>query len=205
MRETLQQIAEFHNGSIKDAEAGREASGPGGGTMIAMGGMPVLRTICARVAKGFARWRSESGNVLVEFAFTMPVLFTALIGACSYSLWYYGMQQLSNAGSTAIQAVADKRGITTDPCAAAVTAVTTSLPNWSAAKFTYTLTITDGTNTGHTYGPTTGSTFSCTGGETYQTANYPVALTLKYAYTWVPIMGMNPAIPLYATEGTMSY
>lgn len=173
--------------------------------MIVIGKMPVLRTIRAHAAKRLARWRSESGNVLVEFAFTMPVLFTVLIGACSYSLWYYGMQQLSNAASAAIQSVADQRGLTTDPCAAAVTSVTSTLPNWSAGKFTYTLAITDGTNTTHTYGPTTGSTFSCTAGETNQTANYPVTLTVKYNYTWVPIMGMNPSIPLYATEGTMSY
>jgi Flp pilus assembly protein TadG len=159
----------------------------------------------AGAAKRFARRRSEEGSTLVEFAVTLPIFLTVLTGAASFSLALYGMQQLSNATSAAVQSVADGRALTSDPCAAAVSSITSTLPTWSATKFTYTLTITDSTETAHKYGPTTGSSFSCTAGETYQSENFPVTLQVSYAYSWLPILAFSPSSALSATEGTMSF
>jgi Flp pilus assembly protein TadG len=164
-----------------------------------------LRMLFARAAGRVAQIGSEEGTSLLEFAITGVVFFTVLTGAASFSLALYSMQQLSNATSSAIQSVSELRGITTDPCKAAVTSITGTLPNWTASKFTYTMWITDSTGKANKFGPTTGSGFSCTGGVTDQTENYPVTLTVSYAYSWIPILGLSPKSPLTATEGTMSY
>jgi len=171
--------------------------------------LPVLRMMLARAAKGIVRWRSEEGNALLEFAWVLPVLFGVLTAAASFSLALYNMQQLSNATSTTVQTIADSRGLTTDtdPCALAASTMATALPKWSPAKFTYTLTITDSTSTAHQYGPTTGSGFTCSAGAAEQSENYPIALKVSYAYSWIPILGFNTSnwSALTATEGTMSY
>lgn len=185
--------------------AGMEASGPGGGKMIPICNSRVLRIWFARAARRFAQLSSEEGTSLLEFAITAVVFFSVLTGAASFSLALYTMQQLSNATSAAIQTVAEQRGIATDPCAVAVSQVTSTLPHFAAGKFTYTMWITDSTGTANKFGPTTGSSFSCTTGEADQTENYPVTLTVSYAYSWIPILGLSPKSPLSATEGTMSY
>lgn len=144
----------------------------------------------------------EGSAELVEFAFVLPGLMIVLTGTISFALALYNMQQLNNATGNAVQVVADEAGLITDPCAQAVTSVTAALPNWTASKFTYTMVITDSSNGTHTYGPTTGSSFSCTAGATEEAQNYPIVLTVSYAYTWLPILKFSPSSPLTSTEGT---
>ena len=159
--------------------------------------------LLTRAARRAMRLRGEeSGTELVEFAFVLPGLMIVLTGTISFALALYNLQQLGNGTSAAVQAVADEAGLITDPCAQAVTSLTAALPKWTAAKFTYTMVITDSSNATHTYGPTTGSSFSCTAGAVEEAQNYPVVLTVSYAYTWLPILRFSPSSPLKATEGT---
>jgi Flp pilus assembly protein TadG len=174
--------------------------------MIPICNLRGMRMLFAGAARRVARMRSQEGSTLVEFAVTLPVFLTALTGAASFSLALYNMQQLSNATSVAVQAVADERGMATDPCAVAASSVASTLPNWLAGNFTYTMWITDGsTGVATQEGPTTGGGFSCPSGESIQSENYPVTLTISYKYSWLPILAFSPSSNLSATEGTMSY
>ncbi len=100
--------------------------------------------------------------------------------------------------------VGAEAGLESDPCAQAVTTVTGTLPNWTASKFTYTEVITDVSNTTHTYGPTAGSSFSCTAGAALIAGNKSVVLTVKYSYSWLPILAFSPSSTLTATEGALA-
>jgi Flp pilus assembly protein TadG len=159
-------------------------------------------SLAHRVKRAFGR-RDERGTVLVEFAVTLPLLMTVLTGTASFSVALYWMQQLENTTSAAALSLGDDAGLTTDPCSFAVTAVTGALPNMSPSKFTYTLTVSypnsSGTLVSTSYGPTTGSSFSCSGGASLMTANYPVTLTVSYAYSWLPILKFVPSSGLTAT------
>lgn len=165
-----------------------------------------LRThakLLARAARRAIRLRGEEGSAeLVEFAFVLPGLMIVLTGTISFALALYNIQQLGNATGNAVQVVADEAGLITDPCAQAVTSVTAGLPKWTAAKFTYTMVITDQSNATHKYGPTTGSSFSCTAGAVEEAQNYPIVLTVSYAYAWLPILRFTPSSPLTSTQGT---
>jgi hypothetical protein len=122
-------------------------------------------------------------------------------------LGLYNLQQLGNATANAVQVVAGESGLITDPCAQAVTSVTAALPGWTAAKLTYTMVITypsGTTTTTATYGPTTGSGFSCTAGAALTSQNYPVVLTVSYAYSWMPILRFSPSSPLTSTQGAIA-
>jgi Flp pilus assembly protein TadG len=177
--------------------------------MIQFCNLRILRSMCARAAKRLARLRSEEGATLMETAVTLPVFLGALAVGASVSLGLYNVQQLSNASSIAITAVAENRGLTADPCKLAVSSITATLPHWTAGNFTYTLTISYPTSTGTTstvtYGPTTGSGFTCPAGVGYQAENYAVTLKVGYAYSWLPIVGSHSTGTIAATEGTMSY
>ena len=165
-----------------------------------------------------ARWasclRGEEGSAtLVEFAITLPILMATLTGTCSVAMGMYSLQELANATSTAVQAVANGPGITTgtyndsDPCAFAANTVTTTLPGWKTANFSYSMTITyvpsgSTTATTATYTAAKGASFSCTGGSGELQQDYPVELTVTYAYSWLPILNFKPTtINLKSAQG----
>ena len=149
------------------------------------------------------RFFSEEGSALVEFAVVLPLLITLLSGSASFSLALYSFQQLGNTTATATQLVAAEQGLITDPCAAAVTSVTSTLPNWAASKMTYTLALTDANGAAHTFGPTTGNSFSCTSGAADMAANEPITLTVSYQYTWFPILDFSPSSNLTVTQSAL--
>jgi Flp pilus assembly protein TadG len=158
----------------------------------------------SRAVKRAMGLRSEEGGALLEFAVTLPLLMTVLTGAASFSLAFYNLQQLQNAVSNAAQLVAAEQGLITDPCATAVTSVTGALPGWTASKLTYTLVITDSSGSNHTYGPTAGSSFSCTAGAALEAPNEAVALTVSYAYTWMPILAFSPSSPITGFQSELA-
>ncbi len=160
--------------------------------------------LLARRMKRGLRFRGEEGGALVEFAVTIPLMMTVLTGTASFSLALYYLQQLGAATSNAVQLVAAEQGLTTDPCATAVTSVTTSLSSWKSSSITYTMTITNSSGTATTYGPTAGSSFSCTAGASELTANEPVSLTVSYAYTWLPVYKFSPSSALTSTDTAMA-
>lgn len=130
----------------------------------------------------------EEGNALVEFALVAPLMLLLMTGMFSVVMALMNYQQLGNAVNTASQQVMAARSNGSDPCAAVVSTVTTVLPSWTASKFTYTVQIYTTATASTTYGPTTGSSFSCTAGEANLTPDYPAAITVSYAYTWLPVM-----------------
>lgn len=162
--------------------------------------------VLARMARRALGIRGEEGGALLEFAVVLPMLISILTGAASFSLAFYSLQQLQNATSGAVQAIAAEQGEipNNDPCALAVTDVVATLPGWTTGNLTYTLTVTDSTGTGHTYGPTTGSSFTCAGDGTYEQPNEPVSLTVSYKYAWLPVLAFSPSSPLTSTEGWMA-
>jgi len=146
-----------------------------------------MKNVFARHGKRVANHRGEEGAALLEFAVTLPMLMVVLLGTASFSLALYYMQQIGNATSSAAMAVGGEAGLfpNNDPCAAAKTFITQSLPNLAPASLSLTLTITDTTLATDTY-TGTGSSFSCSSAPAME-ANYPVTLSVSYSYNWLPI------------------
>jgi Flp pilus assembly protein TadG len=151
-----------------------------------------------RSRRAFGR-RGEEGAALLEFAITLPLLMTVLTGTASFSLGLYLLQQIGNATSTAAQLLGAEQGLITDPCKTVVTSVTGSLPNLTASKITYTVSITDSSGTAHSQ-TATGSTFSCTSLASDMAPNEPVTVTVSYAYSWLPILNFSPSSGLSSSE-----
>ena len=147
--------------------------------------------------------REDRGTAVVEFAIVLPMMVTVLTGAASFCMALYSFQQLGNATSAATLQLGADQGLITDPCATTVTTVTAALPNWTPAKLTYTVTITNSSGTATKFGPTTGSGFSCTSGAADMAANQPVVVTVSYAYTWFPILAFSPSSALTSTEAAL--
>jgi Flp pilus assembly protein TadG len=145
----------------------------------------------------------DEGSSLVEFAMVLPLMMLVLTGAASFCMALYNIQQLGNATASTSQLLGAEAGLISDPCASAVSSMIASLPNWTASKLTYTVTITDSSGTAHSYGPTLGSTFTCTAGSTEMDSNEPVTLTVSYAYTWFPIFDFSPSSNLAASESAL--
>lgn len=145
----------------------------------------------------------EQGAALVEMALISPLLFTVLLGMYSLTMALYNYEQLTYSAFNAAQDVGAGRKVLPDPCARVASDIPEGLPTWSAAKFTYTLTITDSTGTAHQYGPT-GSTFSCTAGAALMAANEPIKVGVSYTYTWIPAYLLNLSGNLATTETVLT-
>lgn len=158
---------------------------------------------CRRSKRVFGR-RGEEGAALLEFAITLPLLMTVLTGTASFSLALYFLQQIGNATSTAAQLLGAEQGLTSDPCKTVVTSVTNSLPSLTAAKLTYTVSITDSSGTPHTTPATTGSSFSCSPYASYMAPNEPVTVTVSYAYSWLPVLNFSPNSSLSSSETALA-
>lgn len=163
-------------------------------------------------SKRWSKWRraaffGQEGGSLVEFAVVLPLMMTVIMGAASFSMGLYSIQQLANATATAAQQLGAETGTITDPCATTATTVISALPNWTTSKLSFTLKITNTSGTvntyasGSTYG--TGTAFSCTGGASQMAPNEPVVVQVTYAYTWFPILDFSPSSSLTATEAAL--
>lgn len=148
--------------------------------------------------------RGEQGQSAVEFALVLPMLLmtvTFIFAICMAMLSY---EQLEAATSNAaFQQLATARNVTADPCSAIETSVSTTLSNWTASKFVYTVTIQNSSGTAVTYGPTTGTGFSCTAAYTVlaaDSANTSGTLTVSYPYSWIPVYLINLKGSLSATQ-----
>jgi Flp pilus assembly protein TadG len=132
----------------------------------------------------------DQGQALVEAAIVLPLMLMLLVGMFSVGVAMIQYEMLGEATFAGSQQFQNGRGILTDPCASAATAVTAALPNWVAANITYSATITDNTGTAQTIPASTGS-FSCISGSNYLTQYEPATFTVSYPYTWIPIYGMK--------------
>ena len=146
---------------------------------------------------------SEEGQSLIEFALISPLLLTMMLGMYSLTMALYSYEQLSYSAFNAAQQVGAGRGLLTDPCATVATEVPAGLPAWTAAKFTYTLTITDSSGVAHQYGPS-GSSFTCTAGAANMAQNEPLKVGVSYTYSWIPAYLLKLSGNLSTTETVLT-
>jgi Flp pilus assembly protein TadG len=169
--------------------------------------------ITARPFVGSLR-SGDEGQSLIELALVLPMLMMTITFMFSIGMAMLSFVQLDSATSNAAigQLAPDRDGaISSDPCAAIVTTVTSQLgSNFTAANLTYTVTITNSAGATVTYGPTTGSGFSC--GAAYTTLhadtthnNTPGSLTISYPYSWVPVIMKSMSGNLTATQPVAVY
>lgn len=165
----------------------------------------LIRGLNRTAASGSERVKSESiggrlnalvrfddnGSQIVELAFTLPILLLMVMGAYSISMGLYTHEQLGQAVFVASQTVQNGRGITTDPCATAATAVTSAVPTWPQANFTYTLTLYTSGSVSTTFGPYGQAAFTCPSLAASETMNQQGILKVQYTYTWIPVYLMN--------------
>jgi len=162
----------------------------------------------ARRARRIFGRRGEEGGALLEFAVALPLLLTVLTGTVSFSLALYFLQQIGSATSSAAQSLGAQAGTVTDPCANVSSVITSALPNLSSSNISFSVVITTASST-TTYGPFTppitqgnGCPQAGDGGgtSTQEAANYPVTVTVNYAYSWLPILSFSPSSRLVASE-----
>lgn len=159
--------------------------------------------LARRARRVFGR-RGEEGGALLEFAVALPLLLTVLTGTVSFSLALYFLQQIGNATASAAQVLGAQAGTVTDPCANVAAVITSALPNLNSSNISFSVVITTASST-TTYGPFTppitqghGCTQAGDGGatSTQETANYPVTVSISYAYSWLPVFNFSPSSSL---------
>jgi len=94
-----------------------------------------LRSIRARALAILGN--HDGGSSLVELAVTLPVLLLLSSGMCVVGIAMNNYLILTNATGVAARQISVSRGQTLDPCATAVTALTTAAPTLTSAKLTY--------------------------------------------------------------------
>jgi Flp pilus assembly protein TadG len=161
----------------------------------------------------------EEGSQLVEMAVVAPLLLVILTGMASFGMALYSQQQLGLATANAAQAVATGASYITNPCQSVEADVTSGLPNWTAASFNYTITITmvtSGTTTtqtdtwkGTSY-PADCTTTDLTDLTSTPAQFHPFTLKVTYPYSWFPIMNwgsygstIKPSGNLTSTQAAM--
>jgi Flp pilus assembly protein TadG len=139
----------------------------------------------------------------------LPMLLMVLTFMFSISMAMISFEQLNVAtANAALLQLAPARNVDPNPCSSIQTAVTTSLPSWTASKLTYTVTIQNSSGTNVTYGPTTGTGFSCTAAYTVLAADQtatPASLTVSYTYSWLPVYLQHMAGNLSVTQPVTVY
>ena len=115
-----------------------------------------------------------SGSSLVEMALVLPMMLLLVTGIFMFGIALNNNLVLTNAVAQGAQLVGVSRGLTTDPCATAVTAVENSATGLNASSLTFTLTVN-----GTPYKGTSCSGTTLTAGN-YITLNvtYPASVTL---------------------------
>lgn len=154
---------------------------------------------CVRRLMRAAGFKGEEGAALVEFAVTLPLFLMVLTGTASFSLGLYFLQQIGNATSTAAQLLGAEAGLLTDPCATVKSSITASLPNLTASKLSYTVSITDASGTAHT-----SSAANCTALASDMAPNEPVTVTVVYTYSWMPVFRFSPSSNLTSSETALA-
>lgn len=117
----------------------------------------------------------DTGSSMVEMALVAPMMLLLVTGIFWFGIALNNALVLTNAVAQGAQLVGVSRGITTDPCATAVTAVENAATGLNVSSLTFSLAVNGGTpNTG-----TSCKTATLTQGQ-YVTLNvtYPVTIQL---------------------------
>jgi Flp pilus assembly protein TadG len=208
------------NSRVCYREKSRMLKSPNGAHRTSTGEVEWVRPLTLR-RKLYAFFRArDEGSQLVEMALVAPILLIILTGMASFGMALYSQQQLGLATANAAQAVATGASYVSNPCSAAATAVTTSLPGWAAGSFTYTISITMVTSTGTSSTRTdtwTGTSYpsGCTGTDLTDLNStdaqfQPFTLKVSYPYSWFPIFNwarygssFTPSGNLQTTQAAM--
>jgi Flp pilus assembly protein TadG len=152
--------------------------------------LPGARVKAGSSGKGHRRLaRHERGQAMVEFAMTLPVMFTLLMAIFVLGLAFNNYLTLTNATIAGAQQLSISRGQSTDPCATTSQTVQAAAPNLTTG---ITYSIAFGTGNPVSYGaPFTGA--SCTsaasklvsGNTARVTVTYPCSL-LIYGTNYAP-------------------
>jgi Flp pilus assembly protein TadG len=118
----------------------------------------------------------SEGGALVEMAVTLPLVMLIMTGIFSFSSVLYQKLQLAEAVSNSGHYLATARG-DTDPCATAITAVTSGAPALKSNNIT--ITLTQNGSALPTSCPTTSTSSTLVQGSTVLVrASYPTGLAL---------------------------
>ncbi len=138
---------------------------------------------------------NESGQALVEFAVSLPLLLLIVTGILTFGLALNNYVVLTNATDTGARALAISSGQTTDPCATAVNAIYAAAPILKPTSFTFNF-VLNGT---HYSGTTCSSPSSTTGAAANLAHQSPAQVTVTYPCS-LAVFGINyaPACSLQA-------
>jgi Flp pilus assembly protein TadG len=132
----------------------------------------------------FPRISGEQGQSMVEFAFVLPFLVFLLLGIIQFGLALHNFLAITDAARVGARAAAVHR--TTNPCAAATTAIqnTVSAPQWTVISSRITC---------------TPSTPGAVGSSYKISITYPVTIGLP-GYFGVPSFSLSSDMNASATE-----
>ena len=82
----------------------------------------------------------DSGQSLVEFGITLPVLLLVFTGICTFAVAMNNYQLLTDAASVGARQIAISRNQTLDPCAVGSAAVIQAAPTLKAGSLTFSYT-----------------------------------------------------------------
>ena len=138
---------------------------------------------------------SESGQALIEFAVSLPLLLLIVTGILTFGLALNNYVVLTNATDTGARALAISSGQTTDPCATAVNAIYAAAPILKPASFTFNFVL----NGAHYTGTTCSSASYMTGAAANLVHQTPAQVTVTYPCS-LAVFGINyaPACSLQA-------
>jgi Flp pilus assembly protein TadG len=126
--------------------------------------------------------RQSDGQALIEVAVTLPVLMLLVTGIFSFGIYINNNMQLANAVATGARTLSISRGVSTDPCSTASSAVISAAPTLNSSSMTFAYSIN-----GVAY-----SGASCTSATANMVQGQPASVTVTYPCT-LAIYGHNYA------------
>jgi Flp pilus assembly protein TadG len=144
------------------------------------------------------RTSNEGGAAVVEFALVVPILLLIVTGIFRFGVAFNHDLMLTDAVAIGGRYLSISRGVTTDPCATAVTTVANVAPNLNPTNLTFTFGFYGATGAA-LYGPTT--TKTCSGATADLVASGTATLKVTYPCN-LSVFGKNliPGCLLTATN-----
>jgi Flp pilus assembly protein TadG len=151
----------------------------------------------ARLNLAWAGIRSRTGNEggsLVEFALVLPILMIVMTGIFTFGIALNSYMELTNAVTTGAQVLAVSRSQTTDPCAAAASAVYAAAPTLDQSQLSFTIVLDGVTAVSGATSPVSCNSASANTGYAADlveglpatiTVTYPCNLSI-YGYNYAP-------------------
>jgi Flp pilus assembly protein TadG len=104
-------------------------------------GSNIKRKWRRRFSGAFEFARRDNGQSLIEFALSLPILLLVVTGIFTFGIAMSNYEMLTNATSVGGHQLAISRNQTADPCATAVSAVSSAAPYLKSSSLTYSFVI----------------------------------------------------------------